>query len=70
MTYLKDTLKFVDKHRIGIFGMGYGGYLAALAMSQDTDLFKCGVSVNPVTNFLLTGLQFVDVDGQVAGWSF
>ncbi|KAK6616843.1 hypothetical protein RUM43_014984 [Polyplax serrata] len=54
VTYIKDTLKFVDKHRIGIFGMGYGGYLAALAMSQDTDLFKCGVSVNPVTNFLLT----------------
>ncbi|KAL0277760.1 UNVERIFIED_CONTAM: hypothetical protein PYX00_004935 [Menopon gallinae] len=54
MFYLRDTLKFVDKHRMGVFGEGHGGYVAATILMQDRDLFRCGVSVNPITSFLLT----------------
>ncbi|EEB12760.1 dipeptidyl-peptidase, putative [Pediculus humanus corporis] len=53
VTYLRDTLKFIDKNRMGVFGKGQGGYLAGMIIGQDKDLFRCGVLVNPITNFLL-----------------
>ncbi|GAB3827376.1 S9 family peptidase [Hymenobacter jeollabukensis] len=42
---------WADKGRIGIFGWSYGGYLAALAMTKNADLYKAGISVAPVTNW-------------------
>ncbi|XP_058063063.1 venom dipeptidyl peptidase 4 [Anopheles bellator] len=51
--YLRDSLHFVDKRRVGIWGWSYGGYTAALAMASPTSLFQCGVSVAPVTNWKL-----------------
>ncbi|QDA59952.1 S9 family peptidase [Hymenobacter jejuensis] len=45
------TLPFVDKARIGIWGWSYGGYMTALAMTKQADLFKMGISVSPVTNW-------------------
>lgn len=53
--YLRDSLHFVDKRRVGIWGWSYGGYTAALAMASPTTLFQCGVSVAPVTNWKLYG---------------
>ena len=40
---------------MGVFGKGQGGYLAGMIIGQDKDLFRCGVLVNPITNFLLAG---------------
>ncbi|XP_055634110.1 inactive dipeptidyl peptidase 10 isoform X2 [Toxorhynchites rutilus septentrionalis] len=51
--YLRDSLHFVDKRRVGIWGWSYGGYTAALAMASPTTLFQCGISVAPVTNWKL-----------------
>ncbi len=48
--YLK-TLKYVDGSRIGFQGWSFGGYLAALLISKSPDVFKCAVSVAPVTNW-------------------
>ena len=45
------TLPYVDKARIGIWGWSYGGYMSALAMTKNADLFKMGISVAPVTNW-------------------
>ncbi|WP_400192630.1 S9 family peptidase [Hymenobacter sp. B81] len=45
------TQPWVDKGRIGIFGWSFGGYLSALAMTKNADLFKAGVSVAPVTTW-------------------
>ncbi|RTQ47589.1 S9 family peptidase [Hymenobacter gummosus] len=42
---------WADKTRIGIFGWSYGGYLSALAMTKNADLYKTGISVAPVTNW-------------------
>ncbi|MCC2545871.1 S9 family peptidase [Hymenobacter sp. BT175] len=45
------TLPYVDKSRIGIWGWSFGGYMTALAMTKNADLFKAGISVAPVTNW-------------------
>lgn len=45
------TLPWVDKTRIGIFGWSFGGYLSALGMTKNADLYKAGIAVAPVTNW-------------------
>ncbi|KAA9331688.1 S9 family peptidase [Hymenobacter busanensis] len=45
------TLPYVDKSRIGMWGWSYGGFLTALCMTKEADLFKMGISVAPVTNW-------------------
>lgn len=38
----------VDPKRIGIYGGSYGGYLTALALAKDSDLFAAGVDIHGV----------------------
>ncbi|MDQ3308728.1 MAG: prolyl oligopeptidase family serine peptidase [Gemmatimonadota bacterium] len=45
--YLR-TLPQVDPNRIGIYGGSYGGYLTALALARDSDLFAAGVDIHGV----------------------
>lgn len=42
------SLEFVDQARIGVYGGSYGGYLTALALGRDSDLFKVGVDIHGV----------------------
>jgi dipeptidyl aminopeptidase/acylaminoacyl peptidase len=42
------TLPQVDPDRIGIYGGSYGGYLTALALGKDSNLFKVGVDIHGV----------------------
>ncbi|XP_067000020.2 inactive dipeptidyl peptidase 10 [Anabrus simplex] len=51
ITYLKDNVKFVDKDHIGVWGWSYGGFAAAMILAQDKEVFRCGISVAPVTNW-------------------
>jgi dipeptidyl-peptidase-4 len=44
-------LPYVDAGRIGIFGGGYGGYLAALCLLRGPDVFKLGAASRPVTHW-------------------
>lgn len=46
-----SLLPQVDENRIGIYGGSYGGYLTALALGKDPDLFKAGVDIHGVHNF-------------------
>jgi dipeptidyl aminopeptidase/acylaminoacyl peptidase len=43
-----QTLPQVDAKRIGIWGGSYGGYLTALALARDSDIFKAGVDFHGV----------------------
>src|SRR5690606_31469294 len=45
--YLRG-LPGVDGDRIGIWGGSYGGYLTALALARDSDIFKAGVDFHGV----------------------
>ena len=42
------ALSQVDAERIGVYGGSYGGYLTALALARDSDLFKVGVDIHGV----------------------
>jgi dipeptidyl aminopeptidase/acylaminoacyl peptidase len=42
------TLPQVDPQRIGIYGGSYGGYLTALALARDSELFAVGVDIHGV----------------------
>ncbi len=45
--FLQHT-KGVDPQRIGIWGGSYGGYLTALALARDSDIFKAGVDMHGI----------------------
>lgn len=42
----------VDAKRIGVYGGSYGGYLTALALGKNSDLFAAGVDIHGVHNYL------------------
>ncbi|MFT3791419.1 MAG: prolyl oligopeptidase family serine peptidase [Rudaea sp.] len=41
-----QQVRGVDPARIGIWGGSYGGYLTALALARDSDIFKAGVDLH------------------------
>lgn len=43
---------FVDKDRIGLYGGSYGGFLTAMGLGKDSDLFKVGVDIHGVHEWL------------------
>ena len=52
--YLTQHYKFIDPERISIWGWSYGGYATAMTLAKDVGkVFKCGISVAPVTSWRL-----------------
>ncbi|MEO7039215.1 MAG: prolyl oligopeptidase family serine peptidase [Gemmatimonadaceae bacterium] len=49
--YLR-ALAAVDTARIGIWGGSYGGYLTALALARNSDVFKAGVDMHGVHDWI------------------
>ena len=47
------TLPFVDSTKIGITGSSYGGYVTCMALTHGTGFFTHGISLYPVTDWLL-----------------
>jgi dipeptidyl aminopeptidase/acylaminoacyl peptidase len=56
----------VDAARIGIYGGSYGGYLTALALGRDSDLFAAGVDIHGVHDFTSDGGNRLGA----SGWRF
>jgi dipeptidyl aminopeptidase/acylaminoacyl peptidase len=52
--YLR-TLPTVHPSQIGIYGGSYGGYLTALALARNSDLFAVGVDIHGVHDFTADG---------------
>ncbi|HTV95362.1 MAG TPA: prolyl oligopeptidase family serine peptidase [Steroidobacteraceae bacterium] len=48
-----QALPGVDADRIGIWGGSYGGYLTALALARDSEVFKAGVDLHGVHDWSL-----------------
>ncbi|KAH0950071.1 hypothetical protein HN011_006753 [Eciton burchellii] len=52
--YLRDSLHFVDKRRVAVWGWSYGGFVAALVLAHpEQKVFQCGISVAPVVSWEL-----------------
>ncbi|XP_058801835.1 venom dipeptidyl peptidase 4-like [Phymastichus coffea] len=50
---LQQTYPWIDSERTGIWGRSYGGYATAAILARDREgVFKCGISVCPVTSWL------------------
>jgi dipeptidyl-peptidase-4 len=52
---LIDLYPFIDSSRVAIWGWSYGGFVTASVLAADADqdnIFKCGISVAPVTNWI------------------
>ncbi len=48
-----QSLPYVKKDKIGIWGWSYGGFMTILSMSQPEGVFACGIAVAPVTDWRL-----------------
>ncbi|XP_045623531.1 venom dipeptidyl peptidase 4 isoform X2 [Procambarus clarkii] len=50
---LQKSFPFIDSSRTAIWGWSYGGYVTASVLSKDVNnIFKCGISVAPVTSWI------------------
>ena len=49
VNYVKG-LEYVDKDRIGITGVSYGGFMTYIAMTKKPDLWKTGSAIVGVTS--------------------
>ncbi|HYO63521.1 MAG TPA: prolyl oligopeptidase family serine peptidase [Pyrinomonadaceae bacterium] len=52
--YLRQ-LPQVDPARVGLYGGSYGGYLTALALARDSQIFAAGVDIHGVHDFTADG---------------
>jgi dipeptidyl aminopeptidase/acylaminoacyl peptidase len=50
--YLK-TLPYVDRDRIGIWGLSYGGFFTLIAMTDQPTLFRAGIDVAGVVDYVM-----------------
>lgn len=50
--YLKK-LPYVDGDRIGVWGLSYGGFFTLIAMTDQPKLFRCGVDVAGVVDYVM-----------------
>ena len=50
----------VDPERIGLWGGSYGGYLTALGLARDSDLFAAGVDLHGVHDWKLRATDFME----------
>jgi len=58
-----QTLDYVDPQRIGLWGGSYGGFLTAMGLARNSDIFKAGVDFHGVHDwetFLPTWVGEVD----------
>jgi dipeptidyl aminopeptidase/acylaminoacyl peptidase len=53
-----QTLPNVDPKRIGLWGGSYGGYLTAMGLAHDSDLFAAGVDLHGVHDWSAFGEEF------------
>lgn len=50
-----QTLAEVDANKIGLWGGSYGGYLTAMGLSRNPEIFKAGVDVHGVHDWSFNG---------------
>jgi dipeptidyl-peptidase-4 len=49
-----------DPDRVGVMGHSYGGYMTLRCLTRAPDVFRCGVSVAPVTDWALYDTHYTE----------
>ena len=62
-----QRLPYVDPLRIGLWGGSYGGYLTALGLARDSDLFAAGVDFHGVHDWSWRGMMRGPEDWGIEG---
>lgn len=60
---LKELLSkysFLDRTRVGMWGWGYGGYVTAMVLGTQQKIFRCGIAVSPITDWLYYNSAFTE----------
>ena len=58
--YLIKNLHIIDPRRIAVWGWSYGGYATlAILSDENQEIFQCGISVAPVTNWRYYGKRIL-----------
>ncbi len=55
-----QSLPYIRKDKIGIWGWSYGGFMTILSMSQPEGIFACGIAVAPVTDWRLYDSSYTE----------
>jgi dipeptidyl aminopeptidase/acylaminoacyl peptidase len=62
-----QTLENVDPQRIGLWGGSYGGFLTAMGLARNSDIFKAGVDFHGVHDWaVFLPMWVAEVDGKNA----
>lgn len=51
---------YIDPARIGIWGWSYGGFTTLCAMTNGSDIFKAGIAVAPVTDWMFYNTAYTE----------
>jgi dipeptidyl aminopeptidase/acylaminoacyl peptidase len=62
-----QALPYVDPNRIGLWGGSYGGYLTALGLARNSDIFKAGVDMHGVHDWSVFLSRWFRLLGQSQG---
>ncbi|XP_031617317.1 inactive dipeptidyl peptidase 10 isoform X1 [Contarinia nasturtii] len=60
LSHLLSNMNYLDETRVGIWGWGYGGYVTAMVLGAQQPVYKCGVSVSPITDWLFYNSAFTE----------
>ena len=61
VTQALQNIPYIDEDHTAIWGWSYGGYLSLSALTSDTqNVFKCGASVAPVTDWSLYDTYYTE----------
>ncbi|XP_014089401.1 dipeptidyl peptidase 4 [Bactrocera oleae] len=60
LRYLLDTISFLDETRVGIWGWGYGGYVTSMVLGTQQDVYKCGIAISPIADWLYYNSAFTE----------
>ncbi|KAG8180229.1 hypothetical protein JTE90_016217 [Oedothorax gibbosus] len=52
ISYLVSEKPYIDSEKVAIWGWAYGGYTAVSVLATENEVFSCGISVAPITNWL------------------
>lgn len=49
--HLLVSRPFLDETRVGIWGWGFGGYVTAMVLGTQQNVYKCGIAVSPISDW-------------------